>query len=296
MKPPRAVFGLLLLFTAVFTLATQIQRERDKPAKPKWATRSQSGGVLRVLLGDSRRLFAEFFFRKAEVYFHSGYYPSIFDQARLSEEKEHAMAHDHDHDEHAEHGEAEHDAATGFLGEPTDWIDRFGRHFRITEHTHLAGGSVREILPWLRISAEMDPQRIETYTVASYWLRKRMGKVDEAEQFLREGLGANPGSYEILHELGRLYFENRHDATRTRNLWLLALRRWHQHEDKKEKPDFGTFHDLTTELAHLEEGEGNFSRAIEWLELAKPYSPHPDAVQAQIDALRAKVAIPQEKR
>jgi hypothetical protein len=49
-------------------------------------------------------------------------------------------------------------------------------------------------------------------------------------------------------------------------------------------------------LAHLEEGEGNFSRAIEWLELAKPYSPHPDAVQAQIDALRAKVAIPQEKR
>ena len=289
MKPPRATFNFFLLLTVAFTVATLLQRRTAN-----WATRSQSGGVLRVLLGDSRKLFADFFFRKAEVYFHSGYYPSIFDQARLSEEKEHAMA--HDRDEHAEHVEEEHDAATGFLGEPTDWIDRFGRHFRITEHTHLAGGSVREILPWLRISAEMDPQRIETYTVASYWLRKRMGKVNEAEQFLREGLRANPDSCEILHELGRLYFENRHDATRARNLWLLALRRWHQREVKKEKPDFGTFHDLTTELAHLEESEGNFSRAVEWLELTKPYSPHPDSVQAQIDALRTKVAIPQEKR
>jgi tetratricopeptide (TPR) repeat protein len=294
MKPPRAVFGLLLLLTAVFTFATQIQRERDKPDKPKWATRSQSGGVMRMLLGDSRKLFAEFFFRKAEVYFHSGYYPSIFDQARLAEEKEPAMA--HEHDENVEHGGEEHDAATGFLGEPTDWIDRFGRHFRVTEHTHLEGGNVREILPWLRISADLDPHRIETYTVASYWLRKRMGKVDEAEQFMCEGLRANPDSYEMLEELGRLYYENRHNATRARNLWVLAVSRWHLREDKKEKPDFGTFHDLTTELAHLEEGEGNFSRAVEWLELTKPYSPHPDSVQAQIDALRAKVAIPQEKR
>jgi tetratricopeptide (TPR) repeat protein len=285
MKPPRPFFGTLLLLSVVFSLATLLQ-----PRATRWATRSQSVGVLRVLLGDSRRIFAEFFFRKAEVYFHSGYYPSIFEQARLSEEKEHAMAREHD-----ELGEADaqvHDAATGFLGEPTDWIDRFGRHFRVTEHTHLEGGNVREILPWLRISADMDPQRVETYTVASYWLRNRMNKVDEAEQFLREGLRANPDSYEILYELGRLIYENRRDVTRARNVWMLALRRWHQREDLKEKPDFGMFHDLTTELAHLEEGEGNYARAIEWLKLTKPYSPHPDAVQAQIDALRVKVVVP----
>src|SRR5437667_4857091 len=61
---------------------------------------------------------------------------------------------------------------------------------------------VREILPWLRLSAELDPNSVRTYTVAAYWLRERMGKVAEAEQFLREGLRANPGSYAILFELG----------------------------------------------------------------------------------------------
>ena len=32
-------------------------------------------------MGDSRQLFANHFFTKADVYFHSGYYPSVFDQA-----------------------------------------------------------------------------------------------------------------------------------------------------------------------------------------------------------------------
>ena len=30
-------------------------------------------------MGDSRRLFANQFFVEADVYFHSGYYPTIFD-------------------------------------------------------------------------------------------------------------------------------------------------------------------------------------------------------------------------
>ena len=51
----------------------------------------------------------------------------------------------------------------------------------------------------------------ETYTVTAYWLRERMGKVDEAEKFLREGLRENPDSYEIMYELGRVYAENQND-------------------------------------------------------------------------------------
>src|SRR5437588_9986821 len=94
----------------------------------------------------------------------------------------------------------EHERKMNFLGAPRDWVERFGRHFMITEHTHLQGGNEREILPWLRVSAELDPHRIDTYTVASYWLRSSLGKVDEAEQFLREGLRQNPGSYELWYE------------------------------------------------------------------------------------------------
>src|SRR6266478_4836489 len=82
-----------------------------------------------------------------------------------------------------------------FLCKPRDWIDAFSRKFFPSVHTHLdeggpqghsasagdlgQGAEVREILPWLRLSADLDPNRVETYTVTAYWLRRRMGKVAE---------------------------------------------------------------------------------------------------------------------
>src|SRR5207249_8925519 len=81
-----------------------------------------------------------------------------------------------------------------FLGTPHDWIDAFSRQFFPSMHTHLDEGGatghtaasgdlgdsseVREILPWLRLSAAFDPDCVETYTVTAYWLRQKMGKVD----------------------------------------------------------------------------------------------------------------------
>lgn len=281
MKSPRVAFTVLLLWTGIFTLATVIQQRASG-----WTSRTRSRGVMNMLLGDSRRMFANHFFVKADVYFHSGYYPSMFDQARQSEESEKAVAHE---GEHSDHAEPEHDMATGFLGPPTDWIDRFGRHFRVTEHTHLQGGDLREILPWLRISADLDPQRVETYTVAAYWLRRQLGKVSEAEEFLREGMRANPDSYEILFELGRLYHEERHDSVRARNLWQLALRRWREKEEGQENPNYVPFDAITVSLGQLEEESGRYAEAIKWFELARPHSPHPEALARKIEALRAKL-------
>ena len=132
---------------------------------------------------------------------------------------------------------------TGFMGQPLDFIDAFERNFIPSRHTHLdegsargtnselatlsgeKGGAVREILPWLKLSAELDPNRIETYTVAAYWLRSRMGKVDEAEHFLREGLRANPRNAAILFELGRIYNEDRKDYDHARNVWELGVKK-----------------------------------------------------------------------
>jgi tetratricopeptide (TPR) repeat protein len=274
---------LLLLLAGTFTLATMVQ-----PQALNRAGRSQSDSILNVLLGDSRRMFANHFYIKADVSFHSGYYPSIFDQARQAEEQEDAVAHEGEHDER------EHEEKGGFLGAPTDWIDRFGRHFRTIKHTHLEGGNIREILPWFRVSAELDPHHIETYTVAAYWLRSQLGKIDEAEQFLREGIRANPDSYEILYELGRLYQEDRHDAVRARNIWQLALRRWHEKEDTQKEPDIVAYDAITVHLANLEENEGNFGEAIRWLELAKVHSLNPDALQKHIDTLRLKLSSPSD--
>ena len=276
---PYLLLGLLLV--ACFTLATTIQ-----PRTQAWSDRAKSGNVLKVVLGDGRRMFANHFFEQADISFHSGYYPSIFDRREPSGKS--AMA--SGKDEHDEHDEEVHEKAMAFLGQPRDWIEAFGRHFRVTAHTHLAQGQEREILPWLRLSAELDPQRVDTYTVAAYWLREKLGKVKEAEEFLREGQRNNPESYEILFELGQLYRESLHDSDRARNIWGLALRKWNAQESGKEKPDLFPFEQITINLARLEEDAGRYERAIELLELGKRASPNPAALQKQIDELREKLA------
>ena len=269
---------LLLLLAACFSLATILAQRT-----PKWSKRAQADNILKVLFGDGRRLFSNHFFVQADVSFHSGYYPSIFDQARAPKDTRHLTA------KEGEPAAEEHEKQMNFLGPPRDWIERFGRHFMITEHTHLQGNHESEILPWLRLSAELDPQKIETYTVAAYWLRD-LGKIKEAERFLRQGLLNNPESYEILLELGRLYYENNHDAARARKIWGLALRRWSEQEAANKKPDLLKLGQIAVHLAHLEEMEGNLARAIQFLELSKKASPHPEALQRQIDELKQTLA------
>ena len=280
MKPPAPILALALLTAACFSLATWLQ-----PRAATWSRGAQSGSVLKLLLGDGRRLFANHFSEQADVSFHSGYYPSIFD--RREKPKPTAM-----NPGDAGPQQTEHEKEMAFLGQPRDWIEAFGRHFRITEHTHLASGQEREVLPWLRLSAELDPQRIQTYTDAAYVLRKHLGKVAEAEQFLREGLQSNPESFELLYELGLLYYEQKNDPARAQILWDKALALWTRQETGKQTPDMFLQEKITVHLAALEEAAGHFPRAIELLELARKASPQPAEVQNRIEEIRRKMASP----
>lgn len=277
MRKPAPWLILLLLLAVCFSLATVIQ-----PRTYGWTRRTGSDNVLKVLLGDGRKLFANHFFVQADVFFHSGYYPSIFDKTQAPRDSKHMTA------EEGSTAEEEHERQMAFMGTPRDWIEKFGRHFLISEHTHLEGGNEREILPWLKLSAELDPQRIETYTVSSYWLRKRLGKVDEAEAFLREGIRNNPNSYELLQELGKLYYENRQDTARARNLWELALRRWQASQPALKSPDNLALEDIVMNLARVEQESGNWQKAIGYLEQARAVSPNPDAIERQIEELKKK--------
>lgn len=279
MRRTSSILVLTLLLVICFSLTTMLQ-----PRAATWSRSAQSGSVLKVLLGDGRRLFARHFYEQADVSFHSGYYPSVFDVREKPKSSPMAGG-------NAEHNEAEHERQMA-MGQSNDWIEAFGRHFRVTEHTHLEHGQEREILPWLRLSAELDPQRVETYTVASFWLCKRLGKVKEAEEFLREGLRNNPNSYEILYELGRLYSEEKHEADRARNIWELALARWTSQEADHKSPDLFQLEQIAVHLAVLEDQAGNYQRAIALFELGKKGSPHPGDLQQHIDDVRRKMSAP----
>ena len=272
---------LVLLVVLSFCLATCLQ-----PRQPALAHDSQtSGNVLALLLGDARKMFAQQMFAKADAYFHRGNYPSIFDLTQHHEENHMAGESrnaDGNHDEDHEDAPAP----------ANDWIESFGRHFYPTVHVHLKDGEEREMLPWLRIASELDPQSIETYVVTAYWLRDRLHKVDEAEQILRTGLDANPNSPELLYELGRLFYENRKDLDRARNVWIFALRRWHEVEEAKPTPDKVLLAQLLGGLARIESQDGQFPAAIGYLKQLKEISPSPEQIQKQIDQLAAKSPQP----
>jgi tetratricopeptide (TPR) repeat protein len=259
-------------------LLVQIQAEHPSPQR-------KVSGILDTILGDSRQLLAKHFFTKADVYFHSGYYPTVFDQALASKPASHSPA--------AQSGEGP--CPADFGGQPRDWIDAFGRHFYPSEHTHLGegrsgAGTEREILPWLRLSLELAPDHIETYTLAAYWLDRRLKKPEQAEQVLRDGLAANPGHPELLFELGRVIYSNQKTSERARNLWESSWRRWQQLEANGQKPERITAEKTLASLGELEERAGNLPRAIEWQTQLKAFSPYPDLIQQNIDRLKARLA------
>lgn len=271
---------LSLLFAVCFSCATALDTWRQT-----WAgNRSQSANVLNVLMGDSRRMFANHFFVKADIYFHGGYYPSIFDSVKKKE-----RLHIQESGDHAEHeGEAEEDEGE-FLQEPRDWIERLGRNFFPTQHAHLEQGEQRELLPWLKIAAELDPQKIQTYTVGAYWLRTQLNQPEEAERLLRDGWRVNPDSYEILFELGRLRKQHHKDPAGAKNLWLVALQNYRKQAAAGIQTDEFVLEEILASLGELAEEEGNYKEAISYFSRVKELSPSKAELEKRIAALQAKV-------
>lgn len=307
-----ATFSPVIFIAAAFTLATILD--------PVWSgmQRRQARSVMDMMVGDGKRLFANHFVIKADAYFHNGQYPSIFRQAReeeshLTEAAEDHSNHDHDgdgkpdhaaedhgkHDEHAgEHHEGEtpeehakHAKPSG--DEPQDFLEKFGQHFFVSKHSHMKNADAKELLPWFKISAELDPTRVETYTVAAFWLRNTLKKPDEAEAFLRDGWKANPDSYAIIFELGRLYEKDRKDTERARNLFELALKKWDQQESQKEKPDLFAREQILAHLVEVEYELKDFRACLNHLEQLVPLSPYPETVRGTIADVKAKLQLQQ---
>lgn len=288
-----------------------------EPWHQTWAgSRTGSANILQVALGDARKLFAKQFFVQADVYLHSGFYPSIFDN-KAGDESPKGSALNGKTPPAKEGEHQEHDDLPDFLGKPKDWIDAFGRSFYPTKHLHVGdkpaaeehhegdghdhskqdptpegdSGTAREVLPWLRVSATLDPEQPQTYLVAAYWLRKQLNKPEEAERFLREGLQSNPGHEEILFELGAISAEHRHDLERARNLWELALKNWHAHQAGQPETNLLAGAQILGRLAKLEEEQGRRDRALVHLRELVTISPSKAAIEKWIAELEAKPSV-----
>jgi hypothetical protein len=271
---------MIFLFVCCLGLATVL----DPQFRMLHNRENSSANVLVALMGDSRRLFAHQFFAMADAYFHSGFYPTIFDNKKPGAEsdlKEESRA----KTENAKEREEE----SSFLGKPKDWIERFGRHFYPTVHTHLHGGDEREMLPWLKLAAEMDPHELDPYLTASYWLRTSLNKPHEAEQFLRDGQRANPDSFEIELELGRVYFYNYTNTIVGRNIFVLARQKWRKQDMAGAKPDPHAYEEIMGELVRTDRAKGDLKQQLADMEDLLKVARSKDIVQRQIDELKAQL-------
>ena len=285
---PYVIF--IALFGLTFCLATVIHPE----ITALHARNPRYDDPLSSILGDGRKLFANHFYTKADVYFHSGFYPTIFDNQE-SHKTAH-MAEDAGVAEGKNTGDEEQ-----FLGQVSNWIDGHGRKHFPSVHTHLGEDSPdshksaeREILPWLKFSSKLDPNKIETYTVAAYWLRRTGGDL-EAEQFLREGLRANPGNAEIIFVLGRCRADAK-DPDRARNLWELAWKHWQEQESGKPREEWNHFlaSQILMYLARLEFREGHRDRCLFWLETLVPIKPDSAEILKRIADVKAGLPLTAE--
>ena len=299
MNPARFLSYLLVgLFILSFSLSAWLQPRFQRLELAS----GQSDNFFHLILGDSSRIFANDFFTKADAYYHSGFYPTIFDNndafktAHIAEDTGAVASHNA--------GEE-----LGFMGPPRDWIDKFGRHFIPNRHTHLDEGGpnddlssssqVREILPWLKLSSKLDPENIQTYLVIAYWLRTTLHDAPEAEQVLREGLRNNPGNPQLLFELGRIDDEDYHQPAQARSVWEAALRTWAQEKPGVSKTerlqakdenfeDRYLYEELQEHLAKLEEDAGNYNAAIAHFQEAQLASSKVAELQRRIDELKQK--------
>ena len=89
-------------------------------------------------------------------------------------------------------------------------FQRWGSAIRPSGHIHTEGYSAGEIIPWLRMATAADPENVEAFLTMAYWLT-RLGKIEAAEQVLREAQRLHPRDSRLLGERGRLAFRQRRD-------------------------------------------------------------------------------------
>jgi cytochrome c-type biogenesis protein CcmH/NrfG len=124
-----------------------------------------------------------------------------------------------------------------------------------------------------------------------------MNQPQAAADFLRDGLRANPDSYEILFALGRVYFENFKNNERARNLWFAAWKNYLTYEKKSGEIDLTNKRQILMWQARLEEADNQFPEAIAFLQQLNEVVP-PQLTDAhrrlleQIDDVKKKMAAP----
>jgi len=230
------------------------------------------GSVMMRFLGETRSIVSSMSILQADLYFHGGV-------GHFFEEHEHGFA-------IAETGKGAEvrkkpEADPRPEVSPLNFMVYLSEHIGVTDHIHLEGDQLKEIMPWLYYAVRTDPNNVLAYTLTGYYLAFKLEKVDEGLEFLREGLKNNPDSWEIYAETGVIYFQKLKDYARAARYLRTAKKLL----DKTPHDKFQERYVLSF-LARSYEGLGRQDEALPLYERLHQLFPDAEAFNKKIGAGR----------
>lgn len=205
---------------------------------------SSETSLAEAVLGNARTALSAKLYTEADVYFHRGV-PHIHEKAFDS-----------------------------------DIFQQIRQKVSPSRHVHVHGAAgIKEIMPWLELSIKADPQHLESYLVAAFWLAGKARRPDLALKLLAQAQRNIPYSYQTQMEKGRILLHTG-DHSGALQAFTAALAFWQKSANKNSKESL--FDKARILLYHglLEEEAGNRTAALNDLrQMAGIHPPAPSMLK-----------------
>ena len=161
------------------------------------------GEIISKVLGGVFSGSADLLWLKTDEYLHKGVtehsHCHILEEAGIGGHAQHKHEHNHKHKETDHRHELKYNRLDMLFAKL-----EYNLKPNITEHLHSKRED--ELMPWFKLTTMFNPHHVRAYAVGGYWLAYRLGKIDEAIKFMKEGIENNPDGYQISTQMGIVYF------------------------------------------------------------------------------------------
>ncbi|MFH1594311.1 MAG: tetratricopeptide repeat protein [Candidatus Omnitrophota bacterium] len=166
--------------------------------------------MLYRVLGDTGKIFSDYSYITADIYYHGGIYDIKNKECKHMEHAGETLSKKDDKKHLGDellHEKGEHAKDVSKL----NILVYIGERAHINEHAHLHGDEKRELVPWFYYAVRLNPNNIDAYVVGGYWIGQQLNKPNEAIKFLKKGLIDNPDSWKIYNQIGMVHFTENMD-------------------------------------------------------------------------------------
>jgi tetratricopeptide (TPR) repeat protein len=165
-------------------------------------------------------------------------------------------------------------------------LQKWAHDIAPVDHVHPEGEHVQEIMPWLRFATQVDPDNVEAYLVASFWMSgNESRRPDLALDILREALRHHPRDYRIYNEKGRVHLIMQ-DAKKAAIAFDAGISLWPSDQDAEDEGVRNELAQMITYRAFLYELDGDAQEAVRLLERAGEMFPENRAIAQRIEDLQ----------